>query len=102
MTDISIVEEAILNPSSIECATHPGALKGWRRYRIEYGFECGCPEGVVYLPPDMDPDVLESLIASYIPIEDRIQFYCEDYWFADLHDVASCEACRDLNTPFEE
>jgi hypothetical protein len=26
----------------------------WRRYRLEYGFECKCPEGTIYLPPWVD------------------------------------------------
>ena len=37
-------------------------IKGWRRYRIEYGFECGCPEGAVYLPADADADQLEATL----------------------------------------
>jgi hypothetical protein len=24
-------------------------LPGWRRFRIEYGFECSCPEGTIYI-----------------------------------------------------
>ena len=40
----------------------PGGMKGWRRYRIEYGFECSCPEGIIYLPPQVDPDEVELLL----------------------------------------
>ncbi len=40
----------------------PPSMKGWRAYRIEYGFECACPEGIIYLPPGADPDQLEDWI----------------------------------------
>jgi len=40
----------------------PGSMKGWRQFRIEYGFECSCPEGVIWLPLHVDPDVIENLI----------------------------------------
>ena len=35
---------------------------GWRRYRIEYGFECSCPEGLIYLPAGVEPDAIEDLL----------------------------------------
>lgn len=53
----SLTEEMILNYDAL-----PPSLKGWRRFRIEYGFECGCPEGLIYLPPNVDPDKLEEMI----------------------------------------
>lgn len=53
----SLVEEMILDE-----ATLPGGMRGWRRFRIEYGFECSCPEGVVYLPPGTEPEELEELL----------------------------------------
>jgi hypothetical protein len=55
----SLTEEVILNPDYL-----PGSMKGWRLYRIEYGFECSCPEGLIYLPPNMDPEVVEQLFAG--------------------------------------
>ena len=61
-TQPSLVEEAILNYDAM-----PPSLKGWRRYRIEYGFECGCPEGLIYLPPWVDPDKIEELLTSPKP-----------------------------------
>jgi hypothetical protein len=42
----SLTEEMIQNYGAL-----PPSLNGWRRFRIEYGFECGCPEGLIYLPP---------------------------------------------------
>ena len=51
----SLTEEMIQNYDAL-----PPSLYGWRRYRIEYGFECGCPEGTIYLPPDADPDIIEE------------------------------------------
>jgi len=53
----SLVEEFILNDEFL-----PGGMKGWRRFRIEYGFECSCPEGTIYLPPEVDPDTIEDLL----------------------------------------
>jgi hypothetical protein len=44
----------------------PGTMRGWRRYRIEYGFECGCPEGAVYLPPHVDAGELEELLLKWV------------------------------------
>lgn len=40
----------------------PGSMRGWRRYRIEYGFEYGCPEGLIYLPPEANPEDVEALL----------------------------------------
>lgn len=54
-----LVEEMILNTNYNMCH-----IPGWRRYRIEYGFECGCPEGTVYLPPHADPDELETFLIA--------------------------------------
>ena len=55
----SLVEEMILNDEFL-----PAGMAGWRRFRIEYGFECSCPEGTIYLPPGVDPDVVETLLNS--------------------------------------
>lgn len=54
--NVSLTEEMI-NDNYL-----PGTMKGWRRYRIEYGFECSCPEGSIYLPPNMDPDRMETTL----------------------------------------
>jgi len=48
-----LVEEVMLNRDAITCHRHPGRMRGFARYRIEYGFECGCPEGTIYVPPGM-------------------------------------------------
>lgn len=56
-THPSLVEECIQNYDAL-----PPSLKGWRRYRIEYGFECSCPEGIIYLPPHVDADIIEDLL----------------------------------------
>jgi hypothetical protein len=56
----SLTEEMILNEDYL-----PGTMKGWRRYRIEYGFECSCPEGVVYLPPHVNADEFEDLLLKW-------------------------------------
>ena len=53
----SLTEEMILREDFL-----PGSMRGWRRFRIEYGFECSCPEGVIYLPPSVDPDVVEDIL----------------------------------------
>lgn len=50
---ISLTEEMMLNP--------PKGFENWRRYRIEYGFECGCPEGSIYLPEHIVPEMVEIL-----------------------------------------
>ena len=43
-------EEAVLNES---------ILPGWRRFRIEYGFECACPEGIIYIKDC--PEIYEKM-----------------------------------------
>lgn len=53
----SLTGEAILNYDAL-----PPSLKGWMRYRIEYGFECACPEETIYLPPWVDPDEIEAIL----------------------------------------
>jgi hypothetical protein len=52
----SFTGEAILNYAAL-----PTAMSGWLRRRIEYGFECACPETTIYLPPDFDDEPLEKL-----------------------------------------
>lgn len=54
---VSLVEEMILSTNWL-----PGSMENWRRYRIEYGFQCSCPEGIIYLPPNMNPDRIEELL----------------------------------------
>jgi hypothetical protein len=54
----SFTEEFILNPDYYQVCHMP---PGYRRFRIEYGFECGCPEGVIYTPKDVDFDVLDKI-----------------------------------------
>lgn len=56
-----LTEEMILNDS------YGGCVKHYRRFRIEYGFECSCHEGVIYLPPEVDPDVVEAFLDTIIP-----------------------------------
>lgn len=56
----SFTEEMVLNPK------HMGRIEGWRRYRIEYGFEDETPEGIVYLPSHINPDLLENFINRLI------------------------------------
>jgi len=56
LVDVDTTEEGILNPEF--------PLKGWRRYRIEYG---GCNEdtlveGTIYLPPSADSQAIVDLI----------------------------------------
>jgi hypothetical protein len=58
-THTSLTEEMILNPNAL-----PPSLRGWRRYRIEYGFECSCPEGLIYLPSHVDPEEIEKLFGE--------------------------------------
>lgn len=55
-----MVEEMVMRPELLGCEQHP--LSGYRMFRIEYGFECGCPEGHILLPPGVDPDVVERVI----------------------------------------
>lgn len=52
----SLVEEAIINYDNL-----PPYMKHWRCFRIEYGFECSCPEGYIFLPPSINPEQIENL-----------------------------------------
>ena len=56
-TRISFCEEAVLNPSYL-----PDHMKGWRKYRLEYDFEGNAPEGSLWLPPDMDFELVETAL----------------------------------------
>lgn len=67
---VNLVEEMILNPDALHCPWHPKAMDGWRRYRLEYGYECSCPEGVVYLPPNIDAQALEDWINARIRVHE--------------------------------
>lgn len=65
--NIFFTEEAILNDDFV-----PEYMKGgkWRRYRIEYGFECSCPEGVIYLPARFDSQLARDLLCDLMRIYD--------------------------------
>jgi hypothetical protein len=56
-----LTEEAIMNPDYMGCY-----MKDYRRFRIEYGFECSCPEGVIYLPRHVDPQIVEDFLENFI------------------------------------
>jgi len=62
--NVSFVEQAVRQDFL------PPSMQGWRCYRIEYGFECSCPEGIIYLPPLGDTDELEDWIANEQSIHD--------------------------------
>lgn len=64
----SLTEEMVLNYDFL-----PKAMHGWRRYRIEYGFECSCPEGTIWLPPDVDSDEVEKIFEPYLVTTDIIR-----------------------------
>ena len=57
----ALVEEFILNPDYIH------EWPGVRRYRLEYGFECSCPEGLLYLPAEVDAQWAEEVLAALWP-----------------------------------
>lgn len=63
---VSLTEEMILNEDFRE------KFPGLRRFRVEYGFECSCPEGTIYWPGCMDEDLLEEFVSS-------IKFECNCY-----------------------
>jgi hypothetical protein len=68
-----LMVEAILNYAAL-----PPAMYGWRRHRIEYGFECACPETTIYLPPDFDDASLEKFLQPVLRQElaDIARVYC--------------------------
>lgn len=54
-----LVEYGINNPPK-------GPLQDWRMYRIEYGFECSCPEGTIWLPPNADIEAFEAYLVGLV------------------------------------
>ena len=63
MPQITLTEEAV---SAIDCTQHPQAMEGYRCYRIEYGYECSCPEGRIWLPRTMTADLIEKIVNALI------------------------------------
>jgi hypothetical protein len=57
----TLVEQVVMNDDAM------GSLAGWRYYRIEYGYECACPEGRLFLPPQVDSTKVEEFLRSLIP-----------------------------------
>lgn len=55
----------------------PPSLKGWRRFRIEYGFECGCPEGLIYLPPHLTHEQIDQIEELLQPEDTSINEFWE-------------------------
>lgn len=60
---VSLTEEGVMNDDALPVYM---ARDGWRCYRIEYGSECGCPEGRVWLPRRIDPDKFEDFLNRLI------------------------------------
>lgn len=60
----SLVEMMVMNEEPIQGCGQHGDRRGWRMYRIEYGFECSCPEGVIFLPPGVSPEKVEALFGE--------------------------------------
>ena len=67
-----LTEEMVLNQNYMGC------IKGYRRFRIEYGFECSCPEGIIYLPPEIDPDLVENFLNRVIPVYTGCKMWSSD------------------------
>lgn len=61
-------EEMIQNYSE----EYGGILPGWRRFRIEYGFECSCPEGTIYMKDG--PDIYDRLDKILELIGDPVKY----------------------------
>ena len=57
---VHIVEAIVFNPPD-------GPLREWRCYRIEYGHECSCPEGTIWLPPECDVEDAERALGGLLP-----------------------------------
>jgi len=58
---VDVTEEIIMNPDAL-----PDELRGWRRYRVEYGghAERCVLETPIYLPPRVRVERLERLLNS--------------------------------------
>ena len=41
-------------------------MEGYRCYRIEYGYECSCPEGRIWLPRTIDADCIEDILNAFV------------------------------------
>ena len=57
---VALTEQMVLNPPD-------GPLHDWRCYRIEYGHECSCPEGMIWLPPECDVEDAERALGGLLP-----------------------------------
>ena len=54
---ISLTEQLIMNENFL-----PEHMSDMRAYRIEYGFEDSSPEGIIYLPSDINPELIEHIL----------------------------------------
>ena len=41
-------------------------LNGWRHFRIEYCHGGACPEGNIWLPSNVEPEAIETLLNNVI------------------------------------
>lgn len=70
---ISLTEEMVLSPPK-GCEWHTFlADEKWRYYRIEYGNHCSCPEGSIWLPAWMPPEVIENILNQGDIYNQRVQ-----------------------------
>jgi len=56
--DVSLIEYGVFH--------FPEGMENWRCYRVEYGGhaeDCKC-EGQIWLPPDLDPEVVERMLSK--------------------------------------
>lgn len=56
---ISLTEEIVQNQPKCWLSHDQGP---YRLFRIEYGFECSCPEGYIWTPITIDPGKLEKAL----------------------------------------
>jgi len=80
--DIDTTEEYVLNPEAL-----PMELRGWRKYRIEYGGpnEACVWEGSIMLPPRADSEALVQLLMG-------MQAYGQ-IW-TSVEDKPKCDKCE--------
>lgn len=56
----------ILNKQWREDVLDRSGMSEWRRYRIEYSFEGSGPEGIIYLPADINSRAIEAYLNHVI------------------------------------
>jgi len=96
IVDIDLTEQGVFNWPDDE-------IKGWRNYRIEYGGcneDCYC-EGLVWLPPHVDSDVMGYKLFEILQVPEAYAKYRKAVLKIHKNKVGDKSGWRESKSPLK-